>query len=49
MQRPHDDIRMATEIFTTPTAKSAWKQQKGAAERAYRAKMEKNSRDDRQS
>jgi len=43
MQRPHNDIRLAFEIFATRTVKSALKQQKGAARRAYRAKPLENT------
>ena len=43
MQQLHDDIRVATEIFARPKAKSARKQQKGAARRAYRAKTMENT------
>jgi len=43
MQRLHDDIRVTAEIFATRTAKSARKQQKGAAWRAYRAKTMENT------
>jgi hypothetical protein len=43
MQRPHDDIRLTAEIFATRAAKSARKQQKGAARRAYRAKTMENT------